>query len=64
MIIDGFEIVRSKGANESHGGSTCHRHTNHGLERSMNDGAMSVELKKMGTIQEHEEIDEEGHKMG
>ena len=42
---------------------SCHGHTNRGLGQSTNDGAKSVELKKLGTTQEHENRDEERDKM-
>ena len=45
------------------GDSKCHRHTNCELRHNTNDGATNVELKKLGTTQEHEDKDEEGDKM-
>ena len=39
----------------------CHEHTNRGLGQSTDDGAMSMELKKLGTTrQKHEDKSIEG----
>ena len=43
----------------------CHRHTNCRLGWSIDDGAKSMELKKLGMTQEHEDRDkDQGDKMG
>ena len=40
-----------------------HRHTHYELRWSMDDGATSVEVKKLGTTLVHEDRDEEGDTM-
>ena len=43
--------------------SNYHGHTHRGLKRSTDDRAKSMELKKLGMTQEHEDKDEEQDKM-